>query len=94
MLISAVSGSAALLVMDVILIASLFLLGGLLRGILGAAKSIVPRIDAIDGVAKAGSKDLDAVVVLLTTQNYIAQIVGSVANYGGSLDVALPDKAD
>ena len=37
------------------------------------------------------SKDLDAVVVLLTTQNYISQIVGSVANYGGSLNVALPD---
>jgi hypothetical protein len=90
----AVASSLALGVMDIILIASLFLLGGLLRGILGAAKSIVPRIDAIDGVAKAGSKDLDAVVVLLTTQNYISQIVGSVANYGGSLDVALPDKAD
>jgi hypothetical protein len=94
MVIAAVSSTLALVVMDLILVASLFLLGGLLKGILGAAKSIVPRIDAIDGVAKAGSKDLDAVVVLLTTQNYISQIVGSVANYGGSLDVALPDKAD
>lgn len=90
----AVSSTTALLVMDVILVGALFLLGGLLKGILGAAKSIVPRIDAIDGVAKAASKDLDAVVVLLTTQNYISQIVGTVANYGGSLDVALPDKAD
>jgi hypothetical protein len=90
----AVASNLALGVMDVILIVSLFLLGGLLKGILGAAKSIVPRIDAIDGVAKAASKDLDAVVVLLTTQNYISQIVGSVANYGGSLNVALPDKAD
>lgn len=90
-MIAAISGSAALWVMDLILIGALFLLGGLLKGILGAAKSIVPRIDAIDGVAKAGSKDLDAVVLLLTTQNYISQIVGSVANYGGSLDVALPD---
>jgi hypothetical protein len=78
-------------VMDIILIVSLFLLGGLLKGILAAAKSIVPRIDAIAGVAAAASKDLDAVVVLLTTQNYISQIVGSVANYGGSLDVALPN---
>ena len=93
-MIIAVASDLALGVMDVILVASLFLLGGLLKGILTAAKSIVPRIDAIDGVAKAGSKDLDAVVVLLTTQNYISQIVGSVANYGGSLDVALPDKAD
>ena len=54
----------------------------------------MPRIDAIDGVAKA-IEDLSACIeVLLTTQNYISQIVGSVANYGGSLDVALPDKAD
>ncbi|HEV7808399.1 MAG TPA: hypothetical protein VGO80_21510 [Solirubrobacteraceae bacterium] len=70
---------------------SAVLLVGLLKGVLGAAKSIVPRIDAIAGVAGAISKDLDAVVVLLTTQNYISQIIGSVANYGGSLDVALPD---
>jgi hypothetical protein len=51
----------------------------------------VPRVDAIAGVAAAASKDLDAVVVLLTTQNYISQVVGSLANYGGSLDAALPD---
>ena len=82
---------APLWIMDVILIVSAVLLVGLLKGVLGAAKSIVPRIDAIAGVAGAISKDLDAVVVLLTTQNYISQIVGSVANYGGSLDVALPD---
>ena len=77
--------------MNIVLIASAVLLVGLLKGVLGAAKSIVPRIDAIAGVAGAISKDLDAVVVLLTTQNYISQIVGSVANYGGSLDVALPN---
>ena len=77
--------------MNLVLIASAVLLVGLLKGVLGAAKSIVPRIDAIAGVAGAISKDLDAVVVLLTTQNYISQIIGSVANYGGSLDVALPD---
>jgi len=77
--------------MNIVLIASAVLLVGLLKGVLGAAKSIVPRIDAIAGVAGAISKDLDAVVVLLTTQNYISQIIGSVANYGGSLDVALPD---
>ncbi|MDX6683859.1 MAG: hypothetical protein QOG94_3898 [Solirubrobacteraceae bacterium] len=82
---------APLWIMDLILIVSIPLLVGLLKGVLGAAKSIVPRIDAIAGVAGAISKDLDAVVVLLTTQNYISQIVGSVANYGGSLNVALPD---
>ena len=78
-------------IMNVILIVSAVLLVGLLVGVLSAAQSIVPQIDAIAGVAAAASKDLDAVVVLLTTQNYISQIVGSVANYGGSLDIALPD---
>lgn len=78
-------------IMNIILVVSALLLIGLLKGVLGAAKSITPTIGAIAGVAGAISKDLDAVVVLLTTQNYISQIVGSVANYGGSLDVALPN---
>ena len=78
-------------IMNIILVVSAVLLISLLVGVLSAAQSIVPRIDAIAGVAAAASKDLDAVVVLLTTQNYISQIVGSVANYGGSLDIALPD---
>jgi len=78
-------------VMNIILVVSAILLIGLLKGVLGAATSIPPTVDAIAGVGAAISKDLDAVVVLLTTQNYISQIVGSVANYGGSLDVALPD---
>jgi hypothetical protein len=82
---------AALWIMVIVLIAVIPVLAGLLKGVLGAAKSIPPRIDAIAGVATAGSQDLDAVVILLTTQNYISQIVSSVANYGGSLDVALPD---
>jgi hypothetical protein len=77
--------------MNVVLIVVIIVLVGLLKGVLGAAKSIPPTIDAIAGVAQAASKDLDAVVVLLTTQNYISQIIASVANYGGSLDVALPD---
>ena len=78
-------------IMNVVLILVIPVLVFLLKGVLGAAKSIPPTIDAIAGVAQAASKDLDAVVILLTTQNYISQIVGSVANYGGSLDVALPD---
>jgi hypothetical protein len=78
-------------VMNVVLILVIVVLVGLLKGVLGAAKSIPPTIDAIAGVAQAASRDLDAVVILLTTQNYISQIVASVANYGGSLDVALPD---
>jgi hypothetical protein len=82
---------AALWLMVIVLIAVIPVLVGLLKGILEAARSIPPRIDAIAGVATAGSQDLNAVVILLTTQNYISQIVSSVANYGGSLDAALPD---
>src|SRR3954452_13006180 len=40
----------------------------LLHGVLSAAKSIVPSIDRIAAAAAAGSKDLDAVPLLLTTQ--------------------------
>ena len=42
-------------------------------------------------VAAAGSKDLDATVLLLTTQEQVAQTVAGVANYGGSLDVIVDD---
>jgi hypothetical protein len=82
---------AALWITVIVLIAAIPLLVSCLKGVLAAAVSIPPRIDAIAGVATAASQDLDAVVVLLTTQNYISQIVSTVANYGGSLDVALPD---
>ena len=63
----------------------------LLRGVLNAARSIVPSVQAIAQVAAAGSKDLDATVLLLTTQDQVAQTVAGVANYGGSLDVILDD---
>lgn len=82
---------AALWVVVIVLIVVLPVVVGLLTKVLGAAKSIPPRIDAIAGVATAASEDLNAVVILLTTQNYISQIVASLANYGGSLDAALPD---
>jgi hypothetical protein len=81
----------ALWLMVIILAVVIPVVVALLKGVLKAATSIPPRIDAIAGVAAAASKDLDAVVVLLTTQNYISQITGSVLNYGGSLNVALPD---
>jgi len=81
----------ALWLMVIILAVVIPVLVVLLKGVLVAATSIPPRIDAIAGVAAAGSKDLDAVVLLLTTQNYVSQITGSVLNYGGSLNVALPD---
>jgi len=63
----------------------------LLHGVLAAAKSIVPSVHAIANVAAAGSKDLDATVLLLTTQEQVTATVAGVANYGGSLDVILDD---
>jgi len=63
----------------------------LLRGVLDAATSIVPSVQKIANVASAGSKDLDAAVLLLTTQEHVANTVAGVANYGGSLDVILDD---
>ena len=63
----------------------------LLRGVLEAAKSIVPPVQGIAKVAAAGSKDLDAVPLLLTTQDQVQQTVAGLANYGGSLDVILDD---
>ncbi|MDX6706764.1 MAG: hypothetical protein QOI48_2610 [Solirubrobacteraceae bacterium] len=78
-------------VMVIVLIVTLLVLAVLLKGVLGAARSITPTVSAIAGVAAAGSKDLDAVIALVTTQNYISQVVAGLANYGGSLDVALPD---
>jgi len=63
----------------------------LLRGVLDAAKSIVPSVNEIAKAAAAGSKDLDAAVLLLTTQDQVTKTVSGVANYGGSLDVILDD---
>jgi nitric oxide reductase large subunit len=63
----------------------------LLRGVLDAAKGIVPSVQAIAAAAAAGSKDLDATALLLTTQDQVAQTVAGVAGYGGSLDVILDD---
>jgi hypothetical protein len=77
-------GNAVLLVVLVVVIV-------LLTGVLSAAKSIVPSIRQIAGAAAAGSKDLDAVPMLLTTQDQVRQTVAGVAAYGGSLDVILDD---
>ena len=63
----------------------------LLNGVLTAAKSIVPTVRKIATVAAAGSNDLDAAALLLTTRDQVAQTVSGVANYGGSLDVILDD---
>jgi len=63
----------------------------LLRGVLNAANSIVPSVDQIAAAAQAGSKDLDAVPLLLTTQDQVRKTIEAAANYGGSLDVILDD---
>ena len=63
----------------------------LLNGVLSAAKSIVPSVQGIAAATAAGSKDLDATALLLTTQDQVAQTVAGVANYGGSLDVIIDD---
>ncbi len=63
----------------------------LLKGVLDAANSIVPSVQGIAAVAAAGSKDLDAVPLLLTTQDQIRQTVAGLADYGGSLDTILDD---
>jgi hypothetical protein len=63
----------------------------LLSGVLDAARSIVPSVRDIASVAAAGSKDLDAASLLLTTQDQVERTVAGVANYGGSLDVIVDD---
>ena len=64
----------------------------LLNGVLQAARSIVPSVEGIAAVAAAGSKDLDAAELLLTTQEQVKQTVAGIAGYGGSLDVILDDE--
>jgi hypothetical protein len=63
----------------------------LLNGVLTAAKSIVPSVDRIATVTAAASRDLDAVPLLLTTQDQVKTTVEVVAGYGGSLDVIVDD---
>ena len=63
----------------------------LLNGVLHAARGIVPSVRRIGAAAQAGSRDLDAVPLLLTTQAQVKQTVEVVANYGGSLDVIVDD---
>jgi hypothetical protein len=59
--------------------------------VLDAARSIEPSVRRIAAAAQAGSKDLDAVPLLLTTQAQVKTTVEVVAGYGGSLDVIVDD---
>jgi hypothetical protein len=63
----------------------------LLGSVLTQARSIVPSVERIATVTAAASKDLDAVPLLLTTQEQVKTTVEVVAGYGGSLDVILDD---
>jgi hypothetical protein len=76
---------------DILLIVVLAVVVYLLHGVLTEARSIVPSIRGIAGAARAGSKDLDAVPLLLTTQDQVIKTVENVADYGGSLDVIVDD---
>jgi hypothetical protein len=63
----------------------------LLRGVLTEAQAIVPSVRGIAATAAAGSTDLDAVPLLLTTRDQVIRTVENVAAYGGSLDVIVDD---
>jgi hypothetical protein len=63
----------------------------LLRGVLNAASRIVPSVQQIASAANAGSTDLDAAALLLTTQGQVIKTIETAADYGGSLDVILDD---
>jgi hypothetical protein len=63
----------------------------LLNNVLKEAKAITPAIDRIAAAARAGSKDLDAAPLLLTTQQQVRDTVANVAAYGGSLDLIVDD---
>jgi hypothetical protein len=66
----------------------------LLNGVLQSARAIVPTVQGIATTAAAGSKDLDAAPLLLTTQDQVTQTVAGLAGYGASLDVILDDAED
>jgi hypothetical protein len=63
----------------------------LLKGVLDSARSITPSVNEIAATAAAGSKDLDAAALLVTTEQQVKDTVAGVANYGGSLDVIVDD---
>lgn len=63
----------------------------LLRGVLTAAQEIVPVVGRVSAAARQGSTDLDAVPLLLTTQQQAITTIETAADYGGSLDVIIDD---
>ena len=63
----------------------------LLHGVLRAAPASSRAPGQIAASANAGSKDLDAVPLLLTTQDQVIKTIETAADYGGSLDVIVDD---
>jgi len=63
----------------------------LLRGVLDAANVITSSVAKIAQAARAGSKDLDAVQLLVRTREQTVETVQVVARYGGSLDQIVDD---
>jgi hypothetical protein len=63
----------------------------LLNGVLVSARSIVPSVGRVGAAAAAGSRDLDATALLLTTQDQVQRTVAGVADYGGSLEKIIDD---
>ena len=63
----------------------------LLRGVLGEARASVPSVRRVGAAAAAGSRDLDAVPLLLTTLDQVRRTIETAADYGGALDVILDD---
>ncbi|MHB1836150.1 MAG: hypothetical protein ACYCXW_14415 [Solirubrobacteraceae bacterium] len=64
---------------------------GLLARVQSAASSIASSVGRIAAAAQAGSADLEAVPLLLTTQERVGQTITAAADYGGSLDVIIDD---
>jgi hypothetical protein len=63
----------------------------LLRAVLAAATAILPSVQRSGAAAHAGSADLDAVPLLLTTQDQVRRTVEAVAAYGASLNTIIDD---
>ncbi len=79
-------GDVVLLV--VIIPVVVYLLSGVLRRPRASSRAC-SQIATV--AAKAGSKDLDAAALLVTTRSQVEQTVAGVADYGGSLDVIVDD---
>ena len=77
-----------------VLAAALILVRRSLRRTSEGLATLASALEGVESIARsaaAGSQDLDAAALLLTTQEQVQQTVAGVANYGGSLDVILDD---